>query len=653
MELSPSSRSYLSLTNLELLHDHIRQNQPQNFITSLRELCTKYSDRPKNLNSVLNSQHSTFDEPRRPLLFHAIAGSPSHEVVHGNINALTQMVSALIEAGADPNLVSEDSQSTALHEASRRGRLDIIVLLRRNGAVLQKLNREKATPLEEAFSTAASTGVTPLPLLQALAYKLNVCISSEVHNEPYHDGVMFHDIQRGWSIQRYISITPSLCDPEESSISSGVSGGVLWSALHHAAACLNKTAFFEIASVLDELKIVRRVVNFQDVDGWSPLHWLVARYVTLGTEDPPGVKTDILEMINRFRNTWNWRTRVASPTGVRHPLLFQTFVLMDDIERSVITFPCMLHWPYDSQSQRLQVMMWNTYTSKSSGEKLEAFYRPNEQRLLQICTVRSSSDGCVSGDLTFPDLTINSTEGHIIPMHIIQDSISTTAWTAGSFSSQNSALSTYQFESVQSLLPFYYHAAQTDSTALSSWSVKNHNFTFRRVIEVTYDTEKYEIDLFPGSMSSSSPGEVIQTTLMLSRTSISRNVISISCVNELFTFEHIHQSSLPDVPARCILFHGLTPLHWMEQYTSTASPAESETLLKTSNIGDMKTTLDVKASVSNIRNDLLMAFAANPKGWGTTSHTRFGLIDKDHNIGLYLLHCACAAGADELVFEIV
>jgi ankyrin repeat protein len=44
---------------------------------------------------------------------------------HGAVNAL-QVVQALLEAGANPDVVSSEGGGTALHDAAWHGRLDIV-----------------------------------------------------------------------------------------------------------------------------------------------------------------------------------------------------------------------------------------------------------------------------------------------------------------------------------------------------------------------------------------------------------------------------------------------------------------------------------------------------------------------------------------------
>lgn len=59
------------------------------------------------------------------------------------------MVSLLLEKGADPNLASVDGM-TPLHYAARKGRTDIMELLLANGAEIDSVNLDGRTPLHEA-----------------------------------------------------------------------------------------------------------------------------------------------------------------------------------------------------------------------------------------------------------------------------------------------------------------------------------------------------------------------------------------------------------------------------------------------------------------------------------------------------------------------
>eukprot|EP00760_Papus_ankaliazontas_P008784 PhM_4_TR13925/c7_g1_i4/m.100667 len=192
---------------------------------------------------------------------------------------------ALLDLGASASLPmprhNREVHSSALHVSMFNFKLDIVIALRRYGAVITEKNDERDLPIHDALAPGGRFGLPrPTPQHHALTCKAAIHILADKDIEEENPVRMLCQLS---------TLTPQQCMMLETHVQQSpemvmqLDLGSSWTALHTACATGNQEALsclLKSRGLSDTSLLCRR-----DEDGWTPLHCLVARSAVLPKEN--------------------------------------------------------------------------------------------------------------------------------------------------------------------------------------------------------------------------------------------------------------------------------------------------------------------------------------------------------------------------------
>eukprot|EP00760_Papus_ankaliazontas_P010026 PhM_4_TR14181/c0_g1_i1/m.80685 len=375
--------------------------------------------------------------------------------------------------------------------------------------------------------------------------------------------------------------------------------------MHLACAMLNADAFAAILAAIVRIS-KPKFVNFQDRDGWTPLHWLVAHVVCDERKESVAAKMITLTDVEETTK-WDWRSRICTQALHHHPLMYQCFVTDETVvmeetfsSRSSVVMYFHEHLPWSTKRQdRITVKYWSSEDDASLVRDVEAFYHElKNERNVEVVRVSGVDHGIVRGELLHAFTLLPSCRPG-------------------------------PFCRTRSLLPHFFSTIDTTPPAFHAFVLDGKSFLFENVVSVTRIAETFDVRVFGATESQ-------QVTFVRdsSRIHFCGDVFHISDLMWVDDHEEVHVY----FPGNS----GPTALHWCElsKKAFKTMPQTSSRITAEKEEGALE-----NSEVTNVRTLRYLRFFFNKETWPKDPFAAGSLT----NSALYYLHCACAVGDIENV----